>query len=356
MSTNSQHDSSEEVDLGQLFKAIGNLFNRFLAFISGIFKSLFLAFIWLVFFVKKHFVKLVISGIIGVTFAIITEKFSEPIYKSSIVIKQNYKTGENLYSILERFNGLISEQDSIVLAADLGISSSDANTIREFSMESILDENQKLTLFDSYTKNLDSTLASTLEFSSYINKGREYDYQFQKITVKATAKNIFNKVFQKTIGNVESSQFFKNEQKKDLAELSRKENIIKESLQESDFLQKIYQFVLEKSVEPTNSPQTSVTIDNTKDESVTKEFELYANDVELRRELVRIQREKENLEHIIEIVSNSQNVGVLDKSKDVFGFSLSKKLFYGFLLTSLVFMLLLGIDFFKFLENYKNKA
>ena len=36
MSTNSQHDSSEEVDLGQLFKAIGNLFSRFFSFIGSL--------------------------------------------------------------------------------------------------------------------------------------------------------------------------------------------------------------------------------------------------------------------------------------------------------------------------------
>ena len=50
MSTNSNTpNNSEEVDLGQLFKLIGNVFDRFFNFILRIFKSLFLAFIWVIF-------------------------------------------------------------------------------------------------------------------------------------------------------------------------------------------------------------------------------------------------------------------------------------------------------------------
>ena len=48
---------SEEVDLGQLFKLIGNAFDRFFRFIGNIFKTLFLAFVWFVFFIKKHIIK-----------------------------------------------------------------------------------------------------------------------------------------------------------------------------------------------------------------------------------------------------------------------------------------------------------
>ena len=265
MSENLQPQPSDEVDLGQLFKALGNLISRLFAYIGSILNSLFLAFVWLVFFVKKHFIKFIVAGVIGISFGFLKENLLGPLYKSSIVVKQNYATGESLNSTLESYNNLISEKDSIVLAADLKVSLNEAANLTNFKLESILDDNQKLNLFDAYTKKLDSTLASTIEFTSYKNKGREYDYQFQKITIKAKTKNIFEKVFLQIIKKVESSQFFKNEQKKDLSELSRRENIILESLKESDSLQKIYQFVLEKSVEATNGSQTSVTIDNTED-------------------------------------------------------------------------------------------
>ena len=101
MSNNSpESQPSEEVDLGQLFKLIGNAFNRFFNFIGSIFNKLFLAFVWLVFFTKKHFIKIVLAGVLGFAYGFIKQKTGDPVYKSDIIIKQNYKTGENLYNSL----------------------------------------------------------------------------------------------------------------------------------------------------------------------------------------------------------------------------------------------------------------
>ena len=356
MSENSKQQSSEEVDLGQLFKLIGNAFNKLFKFIGGILNGIFLAFVWFVFFVKKHALKLVLAAIIGFVLGFIKEKSSDPVFKSSMVVKQNYDSGEELNGVIERFNDLIAEKDSIVLSERLKITPKEANSLVDLSMESILDENQKLKLFNDYTQEMDSVLATTITFESYMGKAREYDYRFQKITLKAKEKSIFNKVLNQIVENIKSNDFFKNEQSKDLAELTRRENIIKESLKESDSLQKVYQYVLEKSVESTVGSQTSVTIDNTEDKSITKEFELYTNDLELRRELVEIEREKEDLAEILEIVSNVENIGTIDAEKDILGIKISNKIFYSISLGLLVFMLLIAIEFLKFLERYKDKV
>lgn len=350
-----EQSNSEEVDLGQLFKLIGNAFNRFFRFIGSILNSLFLAFVWLVFFIKKHIIKFVIAAIIGFGFGYIKEMISDPIYKSSIVVKQNYKTGENLYSVLENYNLLIVEKDSITLSNNLQISPKEAGNILKFEVEAVLSENQKLKLYDNYKKELDSVLATTIDFEMYVEMSDEYEYQFQKITVKSKDKDISQNVLINAVKSVEGLTYFKNEQQKDLAQLSRRETIIKESLKESDSLQKVYQFVLEKSVEQVPGSQTSVTIDNTEDKSTTKEFELYNKDIELRRELVEIEREKEDLQNIIEIVSSEQSIGTLDNKVEVLGFSLGFKLFYGFILAAFTFIVLLFMDFLNFLERFKNK-
>jgi len=356
MSKNLQEQpNSEEVDLGQLFKLIGNAFNRFFKFVGSILNSFFLAFVWLVFFVKKHFIKLFIAGVIGVAIGFIKERISEPVYKTSIVVKQNYKTGENLYSALDNYNQLISEKDTISLSSDMQVSPKEASNILAFEIEPLLSENQKLQVYDRYKKELDSVLASTLDFETFQKMSNDYDYQFQKITVKTKEKVISPKILFNAVKNVENIGYFKNEQQKDLAQLSRREAIVKESLLKSDSLQKVYQFVLEKSVEQLPGSQTSVTIDNTEDKSTTKEYELYNKDIELRRELVNIEREKEDLKQIIEIVSSERNIGVLDNKTNVLGISLGNKLFYGFAFTLLTFIVLLMIAFLKYLERFREK-
>ena len=120
-------------------------------------------------------------------------------------------------------------------------------------------------------------------------------------------------------------------------------------------MQKVYKIVLEKSAEKVTGGETSITFEGADDKSVTKEFELYNSDLELRRELVTIQRKKEDIQNIIEIVSSGQNEGVIDNSRNVFGLKFSKKLFFGLLLALLVFGVLLTLEFLRFLEKYKSK-
>ena len=346
---------SEEIDLGQLFKQIGKAFDRFFRFIGSILNKLFLAFVWLVFFTKKHFLKIALAGIIGFSYGFIRQKAGKPVYKSTTIIKQNYKTGEDLYLLVDFYNALISEKDSMALAQSLEISPKDANTISGLEIESTLNQNEKLKLFDNYTKDMDSTLVSTLEFKTFENNFNEFDYGLQKITLKSYSKGIFNKVLKKIIKNVEASEFIKNEQIKDLSELDRREIAIKQSLAESDSLQRVYQEVLIKSVESIAGSQTSVTIDNTEDASITKEYELFISDLELKRELVAIQRDKDDIQNIIEIVSSEQNEGTLDNSSVVFGLEISKKIAYGLLLALFTFTILLALEFLKYLERYKSK-
>ncbi len=346
----------EEVDLGQLFKLIGNGFRNFFNFIGSILNNLFLAFVWTVFFFKKHLIKIVIASIIGFVLGYAKEKFVEPIYKSEMVILQNYNTGENLYSTIDYINQLIFEQDSIGLGNNLRITPNKANSISELEVEPILNDNLRMSLFDEYTKSLDSVLASGIDFKTFVRNFNDYLYSRQKITLWSNTKETSTEIITEIIKNVENIGYFKNEQKKDLVELSRIENAIKESLKQSDSLQKVYKEVLIKSVEPsTVGSQTSVTIDNTEDKGITKEFELYNSDLELRRELVDIERAKEDKEYIIEIISSQQDNGTLFNATVVFGFEFSYKVAYAILLVLLVVGVLFALEFLNFLERYKSK-
>ena len=68
---------------------------------------------------------------------------------------------------------------------------------------------------------------------------------------------------------------------------------------------------------------------------------------------MQIEREIDNKENIIEIISSSQNNGAIDNKIDVSGFAISPKLFYAFLFSFTAFLVLLGLRFIKFLEKYR---
>ena len=356
MSTNTpQPQRNEEVDLGQLFRLIGNMFDRFFKFIGRIFNAIFLAFVWMVFFVKKHIVKLLITGAIGFGLGIFKEIKSPPSYKSSVIVKQNYNTGENLYNAITYYNGLVGENDIETLAQILSVDTTDIASIGSFSINIAIGDNQRLVEYNDYIEDLDSSLVSKLEYQDYLENVENYIYDLQEITIQSKTNENYGKVFDGIINNISSNSHFKREQEKDLKELENKTQAIKQALAQSDSLQKTYKKVLESVVDKEKGSQTNITIEGSEDRKSTKEFDLYKNDIQLRAELVRIEREKQDKQFIIEIISNTENKGVIDTAMKVLNKSLSPKLFFAFTLPMALLILLLVLRFVKYLEKFQNR-
>ena len=349
-----QPQPSEEVDLGQLFKLIGNAFDRFFKFIGSIFKNLFLAFVWFVFFIKLHIIKLAIAGVIGIALGFLLETTLEPAYKSYATIKQNYPTGENLYNSISYYKDLVRQNDINTLKNALNIEESEASSILDFDINPVITENEKLQKFDAYLKTLDSAVASKVEYETYINNVEDYTYGYQQIAIKAKARNNFKKVFDKIIENIDKNEFFEREQAKDLSELKNEEASLLEALKQSDSLQSTYKRVLEKVSEKDKTAQTSITIEGSTQVDKTKEFELFKSDLELREKLVENRRKQADKEFVIEVVSSKQESGVIDKTKKVFGKAVSSKMFYAVGIVLLTLLVLLSLQFIKFIEKYKN--
>ncbi len=352
-----QPQQSEEVDLGQLFKLIGNVFNNFFRFVGSLFNKLFLAFVWLVFFIKKHILILAISGIVGIVLGIVLEKTSEPVYKSYITVKQNYDTGENLYNTISYYKDLVKQEDMGTLEKVLDIGSEEAKSILDFEIEPLINENERVKEFDEYLQTLDTAVAKTIEYKTFIKNSRDYSHQYQQITIKAKERKNFKMVFRKIITNIDSNIYFKRGQEKDLRELKEQAAAISKSLIKSDTLLAVYQKAIVKSAENNNDSPAQITIAASRGNvNSSKEFELYKKDLELRQELVEIERELADKEHIIEITSSKQDSGTIDNKKELFATKMGSKRYFAIILTGLTFIVLLGLRFIKFLEQYKDKV
>ncbi|MGB0770668.1 MAG: hypothetical protein ACPGPB_07910 [Flavobacteriaceae bacterium] len=353
MSTTNTPQPSEEVDLGQLFKMIGNAFQRLFQFIGSIFNKLFLAFVWLVFFIKKRAVVLLIAAVAGLTLGFILDKISPPTYKSSITVKQNYATGENLYGSIAYYNSLLKDGDYEVLGRVLGLEKKVSEEILGIEIEPIITDNDRVVMFDKYISGLDSLAASKVEYEVFVENIKKYKHQLQQISIKSKTRSNFKNVFDNVIGDINTNIFFVNEQAKDLAELNQQKVALEQSLAQSDSLQRTYKRVLEQQMESKSTSETSITFEGNNDKNKTREFDLYKNDIELRREIVQIERKLKDKQNIVEITSGKQDSGFVDDTKELLGLTLGKKLYYLVLFTILAFVILFGLEFLKFLEKYK---
>ena len=353
MSTASNPQPSEEVDLGQLFKIIGNGFRSLFQFIGSIFKQLFLAFVWLVFFLKKRAIILLIAAAVGLALGLVLNKTSLPIYKSSISVKQNYPTGQNLYGSIEYYNGLLKDRDYEVLGRVLGIGEDVSNEIVEFSIEPIITDNDRVVMFDQYITELDSLAASKVEYEAFIDNIEDYKHRNQQISIKSTTRVNFKSVFENIVDNINSNSFFKNEQAKDIFELEESKAAIEKALVQSDSLQRTYKRVLEQQMDAKSGAEIGITFEGDNDIDKTREYDLYLNDIELRKELVDINRRLNDIENIVDAISSKQESGFVDNTKEMLGMKLSSRNYYPALFFILAFVVLLGMEFFKFIEKYK---
>lgn len=353
MSTTNTPQPSEEVDLGQLFKMIGNAFQRLFQFIGSIFNKLFLAFVWLVFFIKKRAVFLLIAAVAGLALGFILDKTSPPTYKSSITVKQNYATGENLYGSIDYYNSLLKDGDYEVLGRVLGLEKKVSEEILGIEIEPIITDNDRVVMFDKYISGLDSLAASKVEYEVFVDNIKDYKHQLQQISIKSKTRANFKNMFDNVIGDINTNTFFVNEQAKDLAELNQQKVALEQSLAQSDSLQRTYKRVLEQQMESKSTSETSITFEGNNDKNKTREFDLYKNDIELRREIVQIERKIKDNQNIVEIISGKQDSGFVDDTIELLGLTLGTKRYYLVLFTILAFVILFGIEFLKFLEKYK---
>src|SRR5690606_38340730 len=111
-----QNQPSEEVDLGQLFKIIGNAFERFFKFIGSIFMGIFGIIILFLLFIQKNLIKFAIVGIIGLIIGFYLDYKKEPRFISSMVLEPNFNSVQQLYNNISFYNELAVAEDSLALA------------------------------------------------------------------------------------------------------------------------------------------------------------------------------------------------------------------------------------------------
>ena len=353
MSTNSNTpNTSEEVDLGQLFKLIGNAFDRFFNFFITIFKNIFLAFVWLVFFIKKRIIVLVLAGIFGFVYGLLNSKSAAPKYESAVTVVQNYPTGENLYNSVSYYNDLVKQGDFQTLGAVLNLDESKAESILSFQVEPVVSENDKLLAFNNYIKRLDSLASTKIEYEDFLLNNEDYTHKYQQVKISSTQRNSFKSVFESIVESINSNPFFINEQNKDITELNKTKEGLELALVKSDSLQSTYKRVLEQGLNSDKASEIGITFEGSGETDKTKEYELYQSDLKLRSQLVDIDRELLNKQYIIEAISNKQDSGFASNTKNIFGNDFSIKLYFTVVLFLLAFIALLGLEFFKFIEKY----
>jgi len=218
-----QEPQSEEVDLGQLFKIIGNAFQRFFDFIASIFKGVYKVILLLLIHIYKRVAWYAGALFIGVVVGFIVDKTSDKMYGANMFIQTNFNSARQVYENVKQFHQLAYEdKDTLELAKRLNISPAEASHLKGFYLEPDLDENEMAEMYSNFYIRLDSLSRVTMTFDLYKESLTPYNYTIHKLGVASTDKSIYKK-----IEDAFTLQLSNNEYLKELVSVNR-QNLVKE--------------------------------------------------------------------------------------------------------------------------------
>ncbi|TMU55062.1 hypothetical protein [Flagellimonas algicola] len=341
------NNSSDEIDLGQLFQMIGRAFERFFSFIGSIFKGIFHLVILLLLFVQKNFIVLSAAVLVGAVAGYFLDKSLPEKYVSKMVVEPNFNSVQQLYNNIDFYNDLAKAQDSTTLATALNITEHEAASISQIFVDSYSDENQKIELFDDFIKNLDTTTIKTIDFENYLKNFNSLDARFHQISVVSYDNKVAKKLQPAIIGSISVNDYFKLQKKINDENLDLQERIYKKQLTEIDSLQSLYRTVLIKGAD---KPMQGTNINLAENgESQNKELALVQEREVLKGRLVELNRERANKSEILNVISDFPTRGVKQK-----GFWKSYKFVLPLILLGFVLVILGIIGLNAFLKTYNN--
>lgn len=347
MSTNPQK-KEEEVDLGSLFTAIGNLFKGLIDFIVRLLNGIFHFVIQCLLFFKGNLVKFLIAVLIGAGIGAYFQMNKETTYGADMLVQPNFNSSRQLYNIISNYNNLLGQKDTMGVAKALGITKDQAGSLRGFKVTPIKSEDDKIEMYYDIVDSYDSVATMNYSFQEFKESFTDYDYKFHQIHVEAVDSRVFSELGDDIISTIVNNKYFKTIKTLKQKNLSRQDSILRKDLREVDTLRKVYmKAILDQANKSSNG--TNIDVGNT-NRSIAKEIQLFQTNRVINGDLTKVSNDISEESEIINVISNFQTVGY-----KVGGLRQNSILIYGAIGFLIMMFGLLLLKLNTYLDNYKRK-
>lgn len=305
-----QQQTSEEIDLGQLFKLIGKAFDKLFKFIVSIFKAVFSVFVYALKAVVDNFKIIAVSMLVAAIIGLSIEMMKKDVYSSQMLVKPYFDSKYQLVTNINYYNALIGEKDYKQLTEIFDIKEEEAKQIIEFEIHpGPENENDQLIQYDKFLKELDSIRAQQVDFEEFLENRSIYSGDIFEISVKSFKKDIFRSLEKGLNSTFTNTYSIKKMQKRDSLIAIKKQRILA-SLTQIDSLKKVYIKVLQEE-----SKNNSVSFNSREgmsfiqEKTETKEYELLKEEDRLRQQLSDLEAQKVEEDVFFDTLSSFQDVG-----------------------------------------------
>lgn len=345
-------NNSEEMDLLALFSIIGSYFSSIINFIKKIFNSLFSVILILLKVLFKFYIRIAIFLIVIFTSLTFYNKYRKVIYFSDLLITQNYKSGDLLYTSIDRLNNHCISGSYEALSNELNLDLDKAISLKGFKISHKIQESDMVIFYNNYSNSQGDTL-DVLPFKEFKEMFNYQNSPVQNIRVYATNDKVFNFLKKGIVENVSSNDYFIKERDNLISTLTSKLSVYKSVINESKTLSSKYVNILENSISSNKSESIDVNLNlkgnNRSDLPLTREFELFNSSEKIKLKITGIEDSIRMKQDILRVQSGFTSSGV---EKDFLKDGIYKILLYSFIFIILL-LAFIEIGFFSFLKNYE---
>lgn len=344
-----EQPNNEEVDLVIIFRLIGRAFSKLFRAIGGFFHFIFRLVVFALKPIVENF-KLISVVLIGAAIVgYLVEKFKEPVYSSSMLVKPYYDSEYQLTTNINYFNSLIGSGNYKELSEIFEIdSSTTAKQLLGFEIQ-IGPETQYdlIREYDKYMQSIDSTLVLDMTFENFLEKRDILAGTIFSITAKATENDIFPSLEKGFVKTLENEYSKKLKAKTDSIRRVKKQTFLQELKRVQD-IQETYLEIKKKESSKGEATYAGGNIPLIQEKTKTREFELFQEELRIRRAIRIIDEQLLDENEYYDILSQFEEVGTIQTS-------IFNK--YTFIFPTLIFILMILaytlFRAFKFIKDYE---
>jgi hypothetical protein len=343
------NNTTEEVDLGILFNAIGNLFNKIFNFIGGIFKAIFSSVVFLIKAVIENYKLISIVVLLALLIGFGLEKTKTPVFYSEMLVKPYFNSKYQLVSNIDYYNSLLESENYGSLVSIFEISEEEVKTIKKFEITSGPEtENQLIQEYDEYSKSIDSVRAQEISFEDFVENRDLYSSDVFNIRVESSKKDVFNKLskgFSITFDNEYSKKLMRV---RDSTIAIKKASYLKD-LVKIDSLQLVYLKILnQESLKGAVTIGVEGLIPLVQERSKTNEYQLFNREMAVRDSIRGLDQLKIEESVYYDVITNFSEIGL--KSNELKN---KYSLIFPILAILIMFLIYVSSKVIKFAREYE---
>lgn len=344
--------TNEEVDLGQLFILIGNMFSNLFKLIGKIFRGLFKGLIYFLIYFNKRIKWYIPAITIGLLTGYILDNFHlEKLYGANAYVEPNFQSARQLYENINNLHQLADkDKDSVELANLLDLTVKEAATLKGFYISPDIAYNDLMIRYVEYKNEMDSVSRLNANFDEFVAGQSYYMYKLHAIGVSSTDKFIFEKLQKKLVEVISRNSYLEEVKDVALNNLEMEKLSLDKQIHELDSLTKEYFKirVTESKKDPVIGSGTNLFLGEGQNDNglLVDESFLLKEKYKLEQRKRQIDQELIEQQEVVNIISDFPKSGYEVKKVTEKMLFILPVVFFGML-----FLGFLGMDLKKYLDT-----